>query len=662
MYEFNWEGKELAYKLAQTPSTGTLIPDKESSKNWDDTENLYIEGDNLEVLKLLQKSYFGKVKMIYIDPPYNTGKDFVYKDNFRDNIANYKEITNQTTRTNSETNGRYHTDWLNMMYPRLKLARNLLRENGIIFMSIDDNEVENLKKLCNEIFGESNFVGTYIWKNKSGGGGKQGKNNPNKQNTKNEAFVIDHEYILCYVKNKALLDRFNVDLSEDDVKKYINIDNDKRGSYVLEDLERSIPTPISTLYYKLTDPDGIEIFPKGGKFQWRRSQERVLKEIKTGEIIWHKVKSSNDLRGYYYRPKTKQYLYDENGKIRTKSARSVLTDIAFTRDGAIELRQIFNGEEYFDYPKPTKLIKYIFNMVLENNDIVMDFFSGSGTTAHSVMSINLEKEKNIKYIIVQLPESTKNLKIKNNMHYKNICEFAKERIRRAGDNIVSENKDKEGIENLDIGFKVFKLAYNDLNNKEDDEMYNEKLIELSNKTNIICRQHQVYELNDMYFYILQTEEEYIQWRYKYDILWSTETSEEFYNKIINPIKIEILTNKKPKELKGKKKIATINKDADYKVQVFIDDDCNLYYQDNHAFASCESKIVDNKVETTWNSCKCWFKIIGLYKCRNNHIVDILRDLNSYSEYLYPENNVADNVMLSRLYEQMVNVYLDYVNN
>lgn len=461
-YEFTWHGKNNAIRIAQTPSTGTLRPDKESSKNWDDTENLYIEGDNLEVLKLLQKSYFGKVKMIYIDPPYNTGKDFVYHDNFRDNIANYKEITNQSTKANPETNGRYHTDWLNMMYPRLKLARNLLRDDGVIFISIDDNEVENLKKLCNEIFGESNFVGTYIWKNKSGGGGKQGKNNPNKQNTKNEAFVIDHEYILCYVKNKALLDRFNVDLSEDDMKKYINIDNDIRGPYVLEDLERSIPTPISTLYYTLTDPDGIEISPKGGKFQWRRSQERVLKEIKTGEIIWHKVKSSKDSRGYYYRPKTKQYLYDENGKIRTKSARSVLTDIALTRDGAIELRQIFNGEEYFDYPKPTKLIKYIFNMVLENNDIVMDFFSGTGTTAHSAMSINIEKEKNIKYIIVQLPESTKNLKIKNNIHYKNICEVAKERIRRAGDKIVSENKDKEGIENLDIGFKVFKLDSSNL--------------------------------------------------------------------------------------------------------------------------------------------------------------------------------------------------------
>ena len=193
-------------------------------------------------------------------------------------------------------------------------------------------------------------------------------------------------------------------------------------------------------------------------------------------------------------------------------------------------------------------------------------------------------------------------------------------------------------------------------------MYNEKLIELSNKTNIIYRQHQVYELKDMYFYISDTKEEYIQWRYKNDILWSIETSEEFYNKLMNPIIIEILTNKKPKELKSKKKIATINKDADYKVQVFVDDDYNLYYQDNHAFASCESKIADNKVEIEWNSCKCWFKITGLYERREYHIVDILRSLDSYSEHLYPKNNVADNVALSRLYEEMINIYLDYINN
>ena len=191
-------------------------------------------------------------------------------------------------------------------------------------------------------------------------------------------------------------------------------------------------------------------------------------------------------------------------------------------------------------------------------------------------------------------------------------------------------------------------------------MYNEKLIELSNKTNIIYREHKVYELNDMYFYILQTEKEHIQWRYKYDILWNVEESENFYNKLMNPIKIEILNNKKPKELKGKKKIASINKDADYKIQAFIDDEHNLYYLDNHAFASCESKIVDNKVETEWNSCKCWFKITGLYECRNNHIVDILRGLNEYSEYLYSKNNVTDNVALSRLYEEMINIYLDYV--
>lgn len=192
-------------------------------------------------------------------------------------------------------------------------------------------------------------------------------------------------------------------------------------------------------------------------------------------------------------------------------------------------------------------------------------------------------------------------------------------------------------------------------------MYNEKLIELSNKTNIMYKEHQIYELKDIYFYILQIDEEYIQWRYKNDIFWNMEHSEEFYNKLMNPIKIKILTNKKPRELKNKNKITTINKDKDYKIQVFVDDNYNLYYQDNHAFASCESKIVGNKVETVWNSCKCWFKITGLYERRNNHIIDILRDLNEYSEYLHPKNNVTDNITLSRLYEQMLKIYLDYIH-
>lgn len=634
MYEFNWEGKELAYKLAQTPSMGTLIPDKESSKNWDDTENLYIEGDNLEVLKLLQKSYFGKVKMIYIDPPYNTGKDFVYHDNFRDNIANYKEITNQTTKANPETNGRYHTDWLNMMYPRLKLARNLLREDGVIFISIDDNEVDNLKKVCNEVFGESNFIANIIWERAYA-----------PVNLKKH-FSENHDFILCFAKNIDVLTSNGLRRNSTADGRYSNPDNDPRG--VWKSTDCTVGPAIASKIYPIKIPSGKIVLPPKGRC-WLYTKERFNEMLDDNRISF-----GENGEGV---PRVKKFLSEVKDSI-TPMTIWKYSEVGHSQDAKQKLKKLFDGESYFDYPKSIDLIGRILELYSIEDSIVLDFFSGSSTTAHAVMKLNEEDNKNRKFIMVQLPELTDEKSDAYKAGYKNICEIGKERIRRAGDKIVSENKDKEGIENLDIGFKVFKLVYN----KGDNKMYNAKLIELSNKTNIMYRGHQIYELKDVYFYVLQTEEEYIQWRYKNDIFWNMEHSEEFYNRLMNPMKIEILTNKKPKELKGKKKIATINKDADYKVQVFIDDDYNLYYQDNHAFASCESKIVDNKVETAWNSCKCWFKIIGLYECRNNHIVDILRDLNSYSEYLYPKNNVADNVMLSRLYEQMVNVYLDYVNN
>lgn len=568
MYEFNWEGKNLAYKLAQTPSTGTLIPDKESSKNWDDTENLYIEGDNLEVLKLLQKSYFGKVKMIYIDPPYNTGKDFVYHDNFRDNIANYKEITNQTTKSNSETNGRYHTDWLNMMYPRLKLARNLLREDGAIFISIDDNEVNNLKKLCDEVYGEYNNVSTVIWKR------KRGRDNSAK------FFSKSHEYLLVYAKNKDRFDINFLELDEETKKAYKNPDNDKRGPYrMLGTWARGTQSGVE---YDFTNKEG-KYFKKR---QWLFNKENLIEMDKENKII---IKGNNIYR--------KLFIYENKGKI----PETIWDNVSNAANASDEIKSLFKSI-IFDTAKPTPYIKEMLKISTNNNDIILDFFSGSSTTAHAIIQMNMENKEKRKFIMVQLPELTDEKSEAYKAGYKNICEIGKERIRRAGDKIVSENKDKEGIENLDIGFKVFKLDYN----KGDNKIYNEKLV--------------------------------------------------------NPIEIKILTNKKPKELKGKKKIATINKDADYKVQVFVDNDYNLYYLDNHAFASCESEIVDNKVETTWNSCKCWFKIIGLYERRNNHIVDILRDLDSYSEHLYPKNNVADNIALGRLYEQMINIYLDYINN
>lgn len=587
MYEFNWKGKELAYKLSQTPSMGTLIPDKESSKNWDTTENLYIEGDNLEVLKLLQKSYFGKVKMIYIDPPYNTGKDFVYHDDFRDNIANYKEITNQTTKANPETNGRYHTNWLNMIYPRLKLARNLLTDDGVIFISIDDNEVFNIRKVCDEIFGEENFIATFIRQTASG------------SKTSRPNIDRHHEYLICYAKYIKNI-WFNGEPRK--FENYSNPDNDINGDWIKDSILIKIDKgrtavnakyPIHNPYLNITHYPPIE-----KNKQWHYTKPKFDELLKKGQVVFYKNK--NEYKGEYsfY---IKKYKSDLKTTMENVSTIFPIKNNYTNALGTNELKCLFENK-VFDSPKPSSFIKKLIQYSTNEDSLVLDFFSGSSTTADAIIKMNLEDKGSRKFILVQIPELVDNDSDAYKAGYKNICEIGKERIRRAGEKIVSENKDKEGIENLDIGFKVFKLDYN----KGENIMYNDKLM--------------------------------------------------------NPITIEILTNKKPKELKGKKKIATINKNADYKIQVFIDDAYNLYYQDNHAFASCESKIVDNKVKTTWNSCKCWFKIIGLYECRNNHIVDILRNLNSYSEYLYPKNNVADNVMLSRLYEQMVNVYLDYVNN
>ena len=439
--KFTWYGKENAIIESMTPSTGALRPDKESSKNWNDTENLYIEGDNLEVLKLLQKSYFGKVKMIYIDPPYNTGKDFIYKDNFRDNIANYKEITNQSTNANPETNGRYHTDWLNMMYPRLKLARNLLSDEGIIFISISNEEYGNLKKVCDEIFGEDNFIEQIIWKNKYGAGAKT------------IGFISVHEYILCY--SKSNINNLTSDLSEEERKKYIKKDEkyEKFGGYRTQPLmTKSLgdrPNLVYPIIYK-----GNEIWPNK---QWVWSKERMENALKNNDV---EIRERNDGT---YSVEAKKYLKDEYGNSRRGKPSSILNG-PFTQEGTLEIKQLFNDKTPFEFTKPSNLIKYLISLEInDNNDkdfIILDFFSGSATTAHSVMKLNSEDKGKRKFIMVQVPEKTSEKSQAFKLGYSNICEIGKERIRRAGDKIVSENKGKEGIENLDIGFKVFKLEYN----------------------------------------------------------------------------------------------------------------------------------------------------------------------------------------------------------
>lgn len=454
-YEFTWHGKNNAIRLAQTPSTGTLIPDKESSKNWDDTENLYIEGDNLEVLKLLQKSYFGKVKMIYIDPPYNTGKDFVYHDDFRDNIANYKEVTNQTTKANPETNGRYHTDWLNMMYPRLKLARNLLSEDGTIFISIDDTEVENLRKVCDEVFGEENFVTEFIWEKK-----------------KKPSFLHKNvgklgEYILCYVKDEHNTFPFSVEVTTENKKYPINnagnsksILKFKSGSvkFGIEDStikaqDMSEGNIITKLINDVIIKNGVnenDILLEG---EWRYSQDKLDSIINKGEELY--------ISKIPFRPNH----IKKGGEI--KKMKNFLSPIHYNcetnEDATYQIIDLLECN-VFDYSKPIKLMKLLIKAISYNDAecIILDFFSGSSTTAHAVMQLNTEDNGNRKFIMVQLPKLTDEKSEAHKAGYKNICEIGKERIRRAGDKIVSENKDKEGIENLDIGFKVFKLDSSNL--------------------------------------------------------------------------------------------------------------------------------------------------------------------------------------------------------
>ena len=415
-YNFTWHGKRKAGRLAQTPSTGTLRPAKDESVDWDNTENLFIEGDNLEVLKLLQKSYHRQVKMIYIDPPYNTGNDFVYEDDFKDGVKNYLEMTGQVDSdgkrmgTNSSAAGRYHTNWLNMMYPRLKLARNLMRDDGAIFISINDCEQDNMRKLCNEIFGEENFVANLIWSNKEGGGSSD-----------TSYFRVKHEYIVCYAKNISDLEISGVEISNRD--RYTQSDEYEieRGPYYLQKLGMGSIQYSESLDYAIETPDGSTVFPK----------------------------DSSDIWTVY----TKQYLScDNEGKkiVRTQRPFGVIDTFSSTQ--ASKYLDSIEMGRMFDYTKPHKLIEYLINRI-SDNELILDFFAGSGTTAHAVMNLNAEDGGQRKCICVQLPEEVDEKSEAFKAGYTNIADISKERIRRAGKKIKEENPDYDG----DLGFKVFKL-------------------------------------------------------------------------------------------------------------------------------------------------------------------------------------------------------------
>ena len=436
-YKFEWKGKSECYKIAGKRSTGTLRPCVQESVDFENTNNLYIEGDNLEVLKLLQNAYYRKVKMIYIDPPYNTGNDFVYEDDFKDPLAKYKEITSQTTKSNPETMGRYHTNWLNMMYPRLRLAANLLRDDGVIFISIDEREAENLKKVCNEVFGEENFIGSFIWRKKDGGG--QAK----------DYFAIEHEYIVVYRKTE-LLDWIDK-IEQRSITQYNK--KDDIGNFKITKLAKWGNTARRedrpSMYFPLVAPDGENVYPiapDGNDGRWRVGKDR-MEELKSANLIYWERKADK------WVPYEKEY-FDNQVKILKK--RSILYDVANTGDGSNVLTDLFGKKDIFENPKPIELLREFLESSTKDSDIVLDFFSGSATTAHAVIQLNAEDGGNRQFIMVQLPELTDEKSEAYKAGYKNICEIGKERIRRAGAKIKAEHPE------VDTGFKVFKLDTSNL--------------------------------------------------------------------------------------------------------------------------------------------------------------------------------------------------------
>ena len=436
-YQFTWPDKKKSILLANAPTAKTLRPCREESVDFDTTENLYIEGDNLDVLKLLQETYLGKIKMIYIDPPYNTGNDFVYDDNFAEDIDTYLANSGQYDTDgnrlvqNTESNGRFHTDWLNMLYPRLKLAKDLLASDGVIFISIDDHEQENLRKICDEIFGSENFVGQFIW---------QRRTSPDMRKLVSTA----HDYIVTYVKDKNNLSNAinKVRLSEADAGNYSNPDNDPRGPWASSDFTAQGFRP--NQMYEIVTPGGAKYTPPEGRC-WKNVESEFIKQRDEGRMWFGK-----DGMGI---PRRKTYLAEREGKnVWTWWPNS---EVGHSQEATQEVKTLFDGHAYFDYPKPVRLLKKLIQIGTHDESLVLDFFSGSGTTAHSLMKLNSEDNCNRRFIMVQLPDPLDRDSDAFKAGYTTICDIGKDRIRRAGQKIKDESP--LTTQNLDIGFRVLKL-------------------------------------------------------------------------------------------------------------------------------------------------------------------------------------------------------------
>jgi adenine-specific DNA-methyltransferase len=446
-YGLNWHGKRRARQIALTPSTGTLRPCPDESMDWDTTQNLMIEGDNLEVLKLMQKSYAGKVKLIYIDPPYNTGKDFVYPDNFQDNIKNYLELTGQVAggrkiSSNTEASGRFHTDWLNMMYPRMKLARSLLRDDGVIFITIDDSEASNLRIILDDIFGSENFAASICWKKRS---------SPDARDTIGSI----HDWILCYVKNTEQIKSAigKMPLSESRVEAYSNPDNDPRGEWASVDMTGMTGRATKEQFFSVTLPSGRVLGPPEGR-SWGLA-EKTFDELRADNRIWFGKGGDNV-------PRIKKFLSESDGQVVPSFWD--MADVGSNDEAKKDANELMGQPDVFDTPKPLRLINRMIGIGTKKDvaDITMDFFAGSGTTGHAVMEQNAANNGNRRFVIVQLPEpldlDKKEQKVAASFcdligKPRTIAELTKERLRRAGTKVKSDNPMFAG----DTGFRVFKL-------------------------------------------------------------------------------------------------------------------------------------------------------------------------------------------------------------
>ena len=446
-YQFTWPGKRAASRLANETTTQTLRPCREESVDFDNTQNLYIEGDNLEVLKVLRETYLGKVKMIYIDPPYNTGNDFVYNDDFAQGKTEFEQnsglfdeegnLTIDPMQRNTESNGRFHTDWLNMIYPRLKVAKDLLTDDGVIFISIDDNEVENLRKICDEVFGESNFIAQLVWERAF--------------SPKNDAKYISnsHDYILMYSKNIENFSIGRLPRTEEANARYSNPDNDPRGVWMSSDI--SVKTYNAACDYPITTPSGKIVEPPAGRC-WRLSAKAFAERLQDNRI-WFGPNGDNT-------PRLKRFLSELKYDGMAPTSLLFYKEVGHSQEGAQEVVSLFGDKGVFDGPKPIRLLERLLTLANLNEDsIVMDFFSGSATTAHALMKVNANKSFRCKFILVQLPEEVN--ANKKDQGYKNICEIGKERIRRAGKKIKEESP--LTTQALDTGFRVLKLDSSNMN-------------------------------------------------------------------------------------------------------------------------------------------------------------------------------------------------------